>query len=139
MKTSSILLAVAMLGAATSAIAQTAPTVSVTDVTPAGRDTSSGMQNAASNNWFANNGETLFVVKGGAVPVTATVKTQATTMSQQGYGSAPLSDQTVSIPAASVVMMGPFPTGRWNNQYGLTGVSITSITGVSITAINVPQ
>lgn len=135
-----ILLATSAICAlALNAQAQSVPTVSVTDITTSGLSTGSGMQNGATSNWFANNGETLLLVKGGATAVTATIKTQATSMSQQGYGSTPLSDQAVSIPSSSLVVVGPFPAGRWNNSYGLCGVSLSAVTGVSISAINVPQ
>ncbi|TBG37159.1 hypothetical protein ELG78_09270 [Rhizobium leguminosarum] len=129
----------AALGTAQAALAQSVPTVSTTDITTAGLTNATGMQNAATSTYFANNGETLFVVDGGPTAVTATFKTQATTISQNGYGTTTLSDVAVTIPSSSVVVMGPFPTGRWNNQYGLVGVSFTAVTGVSATAINVPQ
>ncbi|MBY5594104.1 hypothetical protein [Rhizobium leguminosarum] len=139
-----LIAAVAVLGVASALLApvanaQTVPTISTTDITTAGLATNAGMQNAATSTYFSNTGETLLVVKGGGTTVTATLKTQATSISQNGYGSATLSDVAVSIPSASVVVMGPFPPARWNNQYGLVGVSMSAVTGVSATAINVPQ
>lgn len=119
--------------------AQTTPTISTTDVTTSGFNASNALQNAATSMYFQNDGETLLVVKGGASSVTATVKTQATTMSQNGYGSVALTDQTVSVPAGAVVVAGPFPTGRWNNQYGLVGVSMSAVTGVSASTLRVPE
>lgn len=140
MKSLSLLLATTAFAViASAALAQSVPTVSTTDITTAGLTNATGMQNAATSTYFANNGETLFVVDGGPTTVTATFKTQATTISQNGYGTTTLSDVAVTIPSSSVVVMGPFPAGRWNNQYGLVGVSFTAVTGVSATAINVPQ
>jgi hypothetical protein len=119
--------------------AQTAPNVSTTDISTAGYNTSNTLQNASPTIYMSNNGETLLVVKGGAAAVTATLKTQATSISQNGYGSTPLSDVNVSVPAGAVVVVGPFPTGRWNNQYGLLQVSMSSVVGISATGLSVPQ
>lgn len=121
------------------ATAQTVPNVNVSDLTTAGYNTGAGMQNATAVSFVANNGETFIVIRSTSAATTATIVTQAKSVSQAGYGTAPLSDQTVSVPANSVVMAGPFPTGRWNNPYGHVAVSLTTTTGVSISAINVPQ
>ncbi|MGO7756816.1 hypothetical protein ACC761_06525 [Rhizobium ruizarguesonis] len=135
---------IAVLGVASALLApvanaQTAPNISTTDITTAGINTASGLQAASPTTYFSNTGDALLVVKGGGTTVSATLKTQATSLYQDGYGSTPLSDVTVSIPSASIVVMGPFPQGRWNNQYGLVTVSFTSVVGVSASAINVPQ
>lgn len=119
--------------------AQTAPNVSTTEISTAGINTGLALQNASPNTYFQNDGSTLLAIKGGGSPVTATIITQATSINQQGYGSAPLTDQTVSVPANAVIVVGPFPEGRWNNQYGLVRVSFTSVTGVSASALKVPQ
>ncbi|MVO95081.1 hypothetical protein [Rhizobium leguminosarum] len=138
-----LIAAVAVLGVALglgqAAFAQSVPNISTTDITTAGFNTASALQAASPTTYFSNTGDALLVVKGGGTTVSATLKTQATSLYQDGYGSTPLSDVTVSIPSASIVVMGPFPQGRWNNQYGLVTVSFTSVVGVSASAINVPQ
>lgn len=139
MMKSRILLACTAL-VALSGIAQAqVANISTTDAVVTGVNTGAGMQNAATSMWFANDGETLLVLKGAATAVTATIKTQATQMSQAGYGTVSLTDQTVSVPSSSVVIAGPFPTGRWNTGFGTVAVSMSAISGVSATSVRVPQ
>lgn len=97
------------------------------------------MQSAVSNTYFTNDGSTLFFVRNPGTAVTATVVTQATTMSQAGYGQVTLSNLVVPIPASGTVAIGPFPQGRWNTQFGTVYVSFTSVVGVSASAISVAQ
>lgn len=119
--------------------AQTTPNISTTDITTAGLNATTGLQNASGVTYFANNGETLLLVKGGGTTVTATINSVATSVNTQGFGPIVLTSPTVSIPSGSIIVLGPFPPGRYNSQYGLVGVSFTSVTGVSASAINVPQ
>lgn len=98
-----------------------------------------GMQNASPTTYFSNDGDTMLVLRGGGTATTATIITQATSLYQAGYGSAPLVSQTVSIPSATYVLVGPFPPGRWNTAYGTVGVSMSSVTGVSATAYSQSQ
>ena len=136
-----IVLITASLGIAlaSSAQAQSAPNISTTDITTSGLSASTGLQNAVSNTYFVNDGRTLLIVKGGGSAVTGTAVTQAGTISQAGYGTVSLTNQTFSVPSGAVVVVGPFPQGRWNNAYGNVAVSFTSVTGVSATAIRLPR
>lgn len=123
-----------------SAAAQVANISTTAASTWASYNLTSGLQNATATTYFSNDGATMLVVKGGSSAVTATVITQAQSMSQAGYGSAPLSNLVVSIPANSTVLIGPFPPARWNTPiYGTVGVSFTSVTGVSATAFSQAQ
>ncbi|MET4294714.1 hypothetical protein ABIB06_006547 [Bradyrhizobium sp. LB8.2] len=116
-----------------------AATVSTTDLSVTGLALT-GMQNAASTNYFTNDGYSALLIKGGGSAVTATIVTQATQMTQSGYGTVTLSDQTVSIPSATYVITGPFPVGRWNNTTSSTvRVNMSGTAGVSLTAVRLPQ
>jgi hypothetical protein len=119
--------------------AQTAPNISTTDAGLSGLNTSAGLQNMPPVAYLKNDGATLLVVKSAATAVTATLVTQAASVQKEGYGSVPLSNQTVSIPANSVVIIGPFPQGRWNNSAGLVQVSMSAVTAISATTLKVPK
>ncbi|MBZ9674553.1 hypothetical protein [Mesorhizobium sp. ES1-1] len=97
------------------------------------------MTTAISNTYFTNDGDTMLVVKTGATGISATAKTQAQTMSQAGYGSVPLTDLTVAVPANTYALIGPFPQGRWNTPQGTVQVQLTSTTAVSVSAISQSQ
>lgn len=118
------------------ALAQTA-NISTTELTTGGFNTGLLMQDAVSNTYFRNDGYTVLALKGGSSAVTATLVTAATSMSKAGYGAVSLENEVVSIPANATVLVGPFPTARWNSQYGTVHVSLTSVAGVSASAIKV--
>jgi hypothetical protein len=135
-----LLLTAAFLGVSSPVLAQSVPTISTTDISVSGLNSSSGLQNASTSTYFSNTGETLLVVRGGGTTVTATINSAATSVNTQAYGPIALTSPTVSIPSGSVVVFGPFQPGRYNIAgTNLVGVSFTSVTGVSVTAINVPQ
>ena len=114
-------------------------TTGVSSFNTSGFNLTTGMVSAISNTYFSNDGDTGLLIKGGGSAVTATIVTQATQMSQAGYGTTALSNLIVSIPASSYVYIGPFPQGRWNTVYGTVQVSLTSVTGVSLTALSQSQ
>ncbi|WP_442577863.1 hypothetical protein ACSBOB_20160 [Mesorhizobium sp. ASY16-5R] len=135
--TSGLVIAAAAISAV--AEAQTAPNVSTTDITTAGLNASTGLQNASGVTYFANNGETLLLLKAGGTALTATINSIATSVNTQAFGPIALTSPSIVVPSGTIAVLGPFPPGRFNNQYGLVGVSMSSITGVSASAINVPQ
>lgn len=115
-----------------------AANISATDLTPAGFNTGLLMQVAPSPTYVSNDGETLLVARTGASAVTATIRTKATQMSQAGFGTVALTDQAVVIPSGTTIIMGPFPTGRWNDTaYGTVKVDFTG--AISVTSVRVPQ
>lgn len=98
------------------------------------------MQNASPTTSFSNDGYTMLVIKTGASAVSATLKTQAQSISQNGYGTTALSDIPLAIPANSVVLAGPFPQARWNTSQGTVNVTITpTVAGVSVSAVSQAQ
>jgi hypothetical protein len=120
------------------ALAQSA-NISRTDMGPSttSANLTTGLQNAQTSTFFQNDGETLLAIRGGGTAVTATIKTQKDSLSKEGYGTVALTDQVVSIPSATLIIAGPFPTGRWNTTAGTVGVSMSAVTGVSATALRV--
>lgn len=133
-----LLLATTALAFATTAHAGTA-NISSTELSVSGFNTAASMQNASPTMYLSNDGRSILALKGGASAVTATIVTGATSISKPGFGTVTLSDQTVSVPASAVVLIGPFPRGRWNNSDGLVRVSMTSVVGVSATTLKVPE
>ena len=110
-------------------------TVSTTNVTKSGSNITSGLQNAAANTYFENDGKTLLVVKNnGNTNITATVKTAQLTLSKEGYSTAILTDEAVTVPSNSTVLIGPLPTTQWNQPSGTVRVTMSDATNVSATA-----
>lgn len=139
-----IIALVAALGVAASILAPVAnaqvANISTTAASSfTGLNLTTTMQNASPTTAFSNDGDTVLTIKTGATPVTATLVTQATQMSQDGYGNVGLTNQVVSVPANSYVLVGPFPQGRWNTPQGTVLVSLTSVSGVSVSAVSVAQ
>ncbi|MBR2691778.1 MAG: hypothetical protein IKE42_28315 [Aquamicrobium sp.] len=109
-------------------------TVSRTDLPTSSLNVSTGLQNAAGVNYFDNDGLTFAVLKSGGTTLTATFTTQQTSVKQDGYGTVPLSDLTVTIPSASTAVIGPFPPQRWNTPEQTVRVSLSTAVNVSITS-----
>jgi hypothetical protein len=129
------LLAIAALASA-SANAQTA-TVSTTDLAVTGFNFTTGAQAASETNYFRNDGKTAMVIHNRqGSPVTATIVNRVGTVDVPGFGPLSLSDQAVTVPSASVVLIGPFAINRFNSG-GLTRVNLTSSTLISITTLKV--
>lgn len=125
------------------AFAQTA-NISRTDLTTSGVNLTSSAQNAPGVIYMPNDGRSLLYIDNRSVStgVTATITTQKTSVTKDGYGTISLSDQVVSIPSSSRVIVGPFPTGRWNSTGGSGGgtvrVSMSTVTPVSTTSLRLP-
>ena len=134
-----LLLTSALTVAPLAASAQTA-NISTTTLSTAGVDVTTTPQNASGNTYFANDGSTFILIKNGnGTPVTATLITQQTAIQAQGYGTIPLADVTVGVPSATTLLIGPFPTSRWNTTQGTVRVSMSTVTNVSATSIKVPR
>jgi hypothetical protein len=135
MKLRNLILTGTLVAAPLAAFAQTA-TVSRTDLTSSGQNITTGLQNQSGNIYFQNDGYTFVVIRNGnGTAVTATALTQKTSVQKPGFGTITLSDQSISIPSASTVLVGPFPTGRWNLSSGLGRISMSTVTGISATGL----
>ncbi|WP_322884174.1 hypothetical protein U8C35_06485 [Sinorhizobium medicae] len=113
--------------------------VTPTTVAISGTNVTGLLANASGVMYVPNDGRSLLVLRGGGTAVTATVVTQKTGLFKEGYGNIPLSNETVSVPSASTVLVGPFPAGRFNTNTGVVAISMSSVTGVSATAVKLPQ
>lgn len=114
--------------------------VSRTDASLIGLNLNTLPANSVTSTYVANDGRTLLVVKNSSgSPVTATLVTFQTQMSKDGFGSVALANQSVGIPSASTVLIGPFPPGRWSNAAGVVAVSLSTTAGVSTTSIRLPR
>jgi len=139
MKKIALLGMLSLLGSA--ANAQTA-TISTTDATTSGLNLSTNAQSApATTVYFSNDGNTLLYVRNNSgASVNLTQISQQAAVNVQGYGPVTLASKEVAIPSASHVVLGPFPKGRWNNTvYDTMAVSLSTATGVSMSAVRVPQ
>lgn len=118
--------------------AQTA-NVTNTTVTVSGTNVTGLLASAPGVMYVPNDGRSMLIIRGGGTPVTGTLITQKTGLFKEGYGNITIGNETISIPSASTVIVGPFPPGRFNTTTGVVAVSMSSVTGVSATAIKLPQ
>lgn len=116
-----------------------AATVSKSDVTTAGLNVTANSTNATTSTYFENDGQTLLSIRTGATATTATIVTAQTSTYLTGYGNVPLSNQVVSVPANSHVLIGPFPVQRWSTPNLTVGVSLSTVTGVSTSIVHLVQ
>lgn len=100
---------------------------------------SSGMANAVSQTYFDNDGRTAFVIKTGGAPVTVSFMTAFASYFVERLGLVSLGNQTNVVPSGTTVMYGPFATERWNNANNTVLVSLSTVTGVSVTAVRLPK
>lgn len=115
--------------------------VSRSDIDVTGINVTANTPSAPSSTiYFANDGYTLLAVRNTSnTNVSATVNTVATAVMVDGFGPISLSNTTVTIPSNSTVLIGPFAKGRWNNSiYDTVGVTFSSSTFISTTAIRIP-
>jgi hypothetical protein len=117
-----------------------AANISRTDLVVSGTDITSGLNNAAGKSYIPNDGKTLVVIKNGnGSPVTATVKTKKSSLSKEGYGTVALSDETITVPSATTTIAGPFPVARWNTVSSTVEISMSTVAGVSMTSLRMPE
>lgn len=122
-----------------SILSANAQTVSLTTADIDGVNFNNVSQAAQTPTYFENDGRTLLVMRNGqASTVTATLVTQATTITAGNYGKVDLENIEVTLPAGHTVIVGPFATNRWNSS-GRVRVNLTSTTSVSMSAIQVAR
>lgn len=115
------------------AFAQTA-NISRTEVDSAGITLNA--QDAISPTYFKNDGRTLFYAKNNSgTAAELEFISQKASVYKDGYGAVSLGNQVMSVASGTSVLVGPFPTSRWNTTYGTVKVSST-VTGISVTAVN---
>lgn len=77
------------------------------------------------------------IKNGSASAITVTVTRQITSANVQGEGSVPLANLSVSIPANSDKMIGPFPQ-TFNNASGQVALAYSAVASVTVAVINQP-
>ena len=104
--------------------------LTVTPITKTGIDTA-GTAAAAGGDTFPNTGREMLVVKNsGASPITVTLDIKATLDGQA------VTDPTVAVAAGVEKVIGPFPTGYYNDANGQVAVSYSGVTSVTVKALS---
>jgi hypothetical protein len=76
-------------------------------------------------------GDLAFSVKNAsASAITVTLNIRA-----PGPDGAPVTNPTVSVPAGSTRMVGPFPTGVYNDANGRARITYSAVTSVTVLAV----
>ncbi len=89
---------------------------------------------------FPNDGNTFLHMKNTGASKTVTILTNATSIQQTGVGIVSLGNYTVTLSSLTGdKMVGPFPTGRWNNGSGSASFTMSSATGVTVAAVSLPR
>lgn len=82
---------------------------------------------------FLNDGATYLHVKnGGGSSINVTVN--SVSACDQGFDH----DLVVAVPNAGERIIGPFPTGRWNDTSGNVNVTYSGVTTVTVAAVKLP-
>ncbi len=89
---------------------------------------------------FANDGGTFLLVRNVSNTLTnLRVVTQATEVNVQGFGRVSLTDTVVPVAAGARLMVGPFPTNRWNDGGGLVTAIVSFTSNISVSAVRGAQ
>lgn len=72
----------------------------------------------------------FIVANGSASEITVTLDIQAA-----GPDGATVTDPTVAVPAGETRMIGPFPTGIYNDANGRVGITYSAVTTVTVMAV----
>ena len=79
---------------------------------------------------FTNSGDEFIHIKNGDVSaMTLTIVTQATVDGQA------VGDRTVAVPAGEERIVGPFPTGTYNDGTGKVQLTYSAVTSLTIAAL----
>ncbi len=82
---------------------------------------------------FANDGKTYLHVKnGGGGSINVTINSVAAC--DQGFDH----DIVVAVANGAEKVIGPFPTGRWNDTNSNVNVTYSGVTSVTVAAVKVP-
>lgn len=100
-------------------------TLSVQDVSTAGAVPSYASATSGGDQ-FANDGKTMIHVKASGAPVTVTIASQVTCNQGSTHNTA------VVIASTSEQMIGPFSVDRYSTGAGVTTLTYSQVTGVTI-------
>ena len=108
-------------------------TLTVTTVTRAGVDVAGVAADALGDEWPNTGQEFIEIKNGGGAGITATLDIKST------VDGAAVTDPTVSIGAGATKIIGPFPTGIYNDSStGRAKVTYSGVTSVTIKALKCP-
>ncbi len=100
--------------------------------------------NASTADVFANDGKTILIfLNGNASSRTLTIAGNA--FSKPGFGDISAADagEVVTIPGSGTnggrIIVGPFPTDRFNNSSGQVSYTIDNVTGLTVAAVKLNQ
>lgn len=79
--------------------------------------------------WAGTGAEFLYVNNGQASPITVTITIEQTVDGQT------VAARTVSVPASHHMLIGPFPTGVYNDTSGNVNISWSSATSVTLAVL----
>ena len=97
---------------------------------------------ASTGDKFTNDGNTILLfVNGNASARTLTIAANSTT--QPGFGAITISSTVVTLPGSGtnggIAMVGPFPTGRFNDSNGQVNYTLDNATGMVVSAVKFPN
>lgn len=87
---------------------------------------------SAGGDEFVNTGkEALLIDNGGGSPITVTFATPVT------VDGLAVDDLDIDVPDGEMHLLGPFPTGTYNDGDGKVQISYTDVTSVTVAAIRI--
>lgn len=91
---------------------------------------------AAGGDEFPNSGQELLVVKNGSgSSMDVTITAQVNSFDDASYGNAVKENQTLSVAAGGVALLGPFSRKSFNDGSGNVQVSYSDETSVEVAAV----
>ncbi len=94
----------------------------------------------SSSDVFANDGRTILVIhNANAAPTTVTATAQSTSTTKSQYGTVTKADAVQVVEGTSVDIMGPFPTGAFNNSSGQVVIGYSATATVTAAVIRIPN
>ncbi len=109
------------------------PTLTVNSLSRDGVD-DAGVAADAGGDQFANSGAEFFRIhNGGGAQITVTIATQ---LAVDGEAVA---DKTVDVPAGESRVIGPFPTGLYNDSSNNIQLTYSGVTSVTVGVFSVPS
>jgi hypothetical protein len=105
-----------------------------TPVLPTGVDITTPPTAAASTMTMANDGRTLLCVKTGATTANLTLTPQAKIQDGSAAGIAG-TPPVIALAANKQYLIGPFPTGVYNDANGELNIAFSAVTSITVQAL----
>jgi hypothetical protein len=111
--------------------------VKASRASPAAADLTAHGSSCASGDYFVNDGQTFLMVKNGDASDHTVTVAFGTAPSAQVDGQTP-SNVTHNVTAGHTVLLGPWPTGAYNDGSGFGQLSYSATTSMTIMAVQCP-